>query len=152
MTIYEQDTFPVELFRINSSATVSLRDFEEQRKKNRKAYDLHVNHKDGLVYPVENNTFVRPNGASMRPNGPMFQEIARTFKGRNTVVWRVPSGTPIPPELVLFLENSDHYSLQTSRPVTLQSLNQYLTKFFHERAEKLTIDEWAERFPFDDAL
>lgn len=44
------DTFPDDLFRINASPKVILRNFEAQKKLGRSSYDLHV-HEDGKVHP-----------------------------------------------------------------------------------------------------
>ncbi|GJN87387.1 hypothetical protein Rhopal_000336-T1 [Rhodotorula paludigena] len=139
--------FPFEIFRVNAGHKVNLRDHDEQAAKGRSSYDLYKN-ADGLVEPIEGSMFEKPNGCSMRPDGPMAQEIIRNFPGRNTVVWRVPEGTPIPPSLVLYHEHSDHYSLQTTEPVKLPELNRRITAFLDRNGEKMTKEEWADRYPF----
>jgi hypothetical protein len=43
-------TTPVELFRINSSPKVNLRDYKKQMAKGSGSFDLHLS-EDGLVHP-----------------------------------------------------------------------------------------------------
>ncbi|GEM11678.1 hypothetical protein Rt10032_c16g5695 [Rhodotorula toruloides] len=109
--------------------------------------DLHLGG-DGLVHPVAGNTFDRPNGCSMRPDGPMMQEVIRNFAGRRALVWRVEEGIPIPPELVLYHEHSDHYSLQCASPMTLHDLNRLLTDFLNANGEVTSQEESCEKYPF----
>lgn len=105
-------TIPYELFRINASKKVILRNFEDQKKLGRSSYDLVVQ-EDGLVHPRPGDTFdgtsrscmcmfeqglrgrmdVGPNGASVRPDGAMMQEVVRNFRGKNTTIYRILPGT-----------------------------------------------------------
>lgn len=133
-------TVPVDLFRVNATPNVILRDFNKQQAIGHRLYDLHVG-PDGLVHPKPGPNFEGPNGASMRPDGPTLQEIIRGFRGRNTTVYRLPEGlywvaafeallmlwrdngeigTKLPEQLVLLHEHSDHYSLQTTEPEELK--------------------------------
>jgi hypothetical protein len=43
-------------------------------------YDLKT--KDGMVYAKKGTHFDGPNGCSLRPNGPLLQEVIRTFRGK----------------------------------------------------------------------
>ena len=131
---------------------MNLRDFAAQQALQRSSYDLSVNPKDGLVHPVDGVHFEKPNGASLRPNGPTFQETARNFRGRNVTIYRIPEGTPIPAGLVLYWEHSDHYSLQTSTPISLDALNDSINRFLRDKAEKMTKTEWLARYPFEDSI
>jgi hypothetical protein len=47
---------PVDLFRINASANVILRDYEAQKKKGRSSFDVKLA-EDGLVHPKPGDTF-----------------------------------------------------------------------------------------------
>ncbi|OBZ70677.1 hypothetical protein A0H81_09464 [Grifola frondosa] len=141
------DHVPVELFRINWSEKVVLRDYESQMKMKRTSYDLHIQ-EDGFVHPKPGDTFEGPNGASVRPNGPFLQELIRGFKGKNTVIYRIPEGIPLPPDLVLLHEHSDNHSIQCKVPMTLSELNSKVTKFVQENGEKMTKMEFVERYPF----
>ncbi|CAD6586564.1 MAG: hypothetical protein CYPHOPRED_003607 [Cyphobasidiales sp. Tagirdzhanova-0007] len=138
---------PVELFRINSSEQIRLRDYAEQSKRGRTSYDLRLG-SDGLVHPSDGENYICPNGASVRPEGSFLQELITGFMGRNTVIYRLPQGLELPPDLICLHEFSDHHSLQCSKPMTLKDLNAKLTKLCIEHGEKLSKTEFAERYPF----
>lgn len=57
----------------------------------------------------------------MRPNSPYMQALARRPFGGDIVVYSIPEGTPVPKDLILVHERSDHYSLQPAEPMTLLS-------------------------------
>ncbi|KAF7363474.1 hypothetical protein MSAN_01003200 [Mycena sanguinolenta] len=141
------DYLPEELFRINTSKNVVLRAYEEQMKLGRTSYDLHL-HEDGLVHPKPGPMFEGPNGMSLRPDGPFLQELIRGFKGRNTIIYRLPQGIKLPPDLVLLHEHTDHHSMQCTVPMTLATLNEKLSAFCWEHGEELTKMEFVERYPF----
>ena len=118
---------PVTLFRIQLKDTIKLREKAKQEKLQRSSYDF-ILQPDGLVHPAVGDTFKFPNGASLRPLGPVLKEIIANFRGN--CIFVVPKDTPIPDDLVLLHEHSDHYSLQTSVPCTEKQLNQRLQTFF----------------------
>ncbi|KAI9012994.1 hypothetical protein BC832DRAFT_548542 [Gaertneriomyces semiglobifer] len=138
---------PVDLFRINATDKVVLRDYEAQRKMKRTSYDLHVK-EDGLVHPKDGPNFEGPNGASVRPNGAFLQELIRGFRGRRTTIYRIPEGTELPPELVLLHEHTDHHSIQCTKPMKLAELNKTITEFVQKHGEKMTKDQFCDRYPF----
>ena len=122
-------TTPITLFRVQSGGAVKLRPEAAARAAGRHSYD--ITERDGLVWPrdaVEPN-FLGPNGMSMRPMGTMLSVIVGTFKARSAVVFEVPQGTPLPPELVLLHEHTDHYALQPSQRMQLAELNAVLSRF-----------------------
>lgn len=82
---------PGELFRVGATAQTVLRDFDAQHASGHTSYDLHLG-PDGLVHPKLGPNWEGPNGASMRPNGPMMQEIIRNFNARDTTIYRLPQG------------------------------------------------------------
>jgi len=137
-----------DLFRVNATSKVILRDWNAQQKLGRSSYDLKIK-EDGLVHPEPSENFEGPNGASLRPNSPFMQEIIRGFKGKGVTIYLLKEGTPLPPELVLLHEHSDHHSLQCTSPMKLDELNKLLTKFHKTHGEKMTKAEFVERFPFD---
>ncbi|KAG4077579.1 hypothetical protein HA402_003006 [Bradysia odoriphaga] len=146
------DCLPCELFRINGGVNVILRDFETQRSKGRSAFDV-VLDSNGLVQPSAGNHFLGPNGMSLRPNGPFLQEIIRTFRNDNTVIYRLPKGLEVKSrQLKLLWEHTDHHSLQTTVPIELDALNEKLTALCLEAAEKMTREEFEKRYPFDDCI
>jgi len=88
-------TVPLQLYRLQSGHATRLRDFEQQKKKQKTpgpfSFDLKLR-EDGLVHPALGDVFIGPNGASMRPAGPMFYEIASHFRGKNSLVITIPQG------------------------------------------------------------
>ncbi len=117
---------PITLFRIQSGLAVKLRPKEEGKH----SHDI-VRREDGLVLPRDAAElhYLGPNGMSMRPKGNMLSVIVGTFTARNTVVFEVPQGTPLPPELVLLHEHTDHYALQPAQRMKLSAANAALTRF-----------------------
>src|ERR1700753_2304928 len=85
------NVFPVDMFKVSAKPQIILRDFDTQDECGRKAYDLHLG-RDGLVHPKPGPNWEGPNGASMRPNGPMLQKIIRGFRGEHTTIYRVQEG------------------------------------------------------------
>jgi hypothetical protein len=138
-----------DLFRVNATEKVILRDFESQKKLDRSSYDL-VLKEDGLVHPSPSTgNFEGPNGASVRPNSPFMQEVIRGFKGKGVVIYLLKEGTPLPPELVLLHEHTDHHSIQCTQPMKLSELNERITKFCKANGVKMSKAEFVERYPFD---
>lgn len=119
---------PVTLFRMQSAKTVALRDFDAAMAAGRKSYDLRTT--AGRVEPsdLSGNAFLGPNGMSLRPAGVVLATLVAGFRGRCNI-FEVPAGTPIPPELVLLHEHSDHFALQAARGMPLAELNKRLSAF-----------------------
>lgn len=70
----------------------------------------------------------------MRPHGRMLEVIVGTFHSPRTRLFEVPAGTPLPPELVLLHEHTDHYALQPAQQMSLETLNKVLTRFLAQEA------------------
>ena len=121
---------PITLFRVQSGLKVKLHPEAAARAAGRRSYDI-AERDDGRVWPRDaaEVAFLGPNGMSMRPLGNMLSVIIGTFKARNALVFEVPAGTPLPPELVLLHEHSDHYALQPAQRMALVELNASLSKF-----------------------
>lgn len=100
---------PLQLFRIQNRKEVRLREYAAQEKLGRTSFDLMVQN-DGLVHPMQGNKFVRPNGMSWRPLGPILYELLADFKGN--CIYIMPKGLELPSTLTLIHEHSDHYSIQ----------------------------------------
>jgi hypothetical protein len=115
---------PVTLFRIQAKPQVNLRDFAEQISKGRTSYDLKT--VSGLVLPMEGDKFHTPNGMSLRPKSDKMLDILRDFKG-SPRVYCLHEGMNLPEGLVVIHEHSDHWSLQTSTPISLPDLNNKMT-------------------------
>lgn len=141
---------PCDLFRINSTEKVILRDFETQKAKGLTSFDV-VLDTNGLVQPSTGDLFVRPNGMSVRPNGLFLQEIIGNFRGKNTTIFKLPKGLELESrQLRLLWEHSDHHSVQTSVPITLDELNEKLSKLCAEHGEKLTKADFMNKYPLSE--
>ncbi|KAF4511175.1 hypothetical protein G6O67_002995 [Ophiocordyceps sinensis] len=137
-------TFPKDIFRVNNGPHVQLREYVEGLR----VYDIHVTH--GMVKPLAPHAqvFEAPNGASMRPNSTNQQRlVGSSFKGPNVIVYAVAAGTPLPEDLVLVHERSDHYSLQPSKVMTLQGLDSAITNFLWHKATMYTREQWIDKYP-----
>lgn len=122
---------PVTLFRVQGASRVKLRPGTlAALREGGKPFDVEVA-ADGTVAPrdVAERTFLGPNGMSMRPSGITMGMLVGVFRAKHARVYEVPAGTPIPPELVLLHEHSDHYSLQPAEPMLLPALEARLTAF-----------------------
>jgi hypothetical protein len=115
---------PISLYRIQVKPKVNLRDFDVQMAKGNSAYDLKT--VDGMVLPMEGNTFHTPNGMSLRPNTMTMLNVLENFRG-SPRVYALHAGTTLPDGLVVIHEHSDHYSLQTTKPIPLPDLNDKIT-------------------------
>lgn len=143
---------PCELFRVNNTAEVRLRDYAIQTKLKRRSYDLRLD-KSGLVQPSKSGNFDGPNGMSLRPNSPFFQELVRAFESRDTIVCRLPKGLNLEPlDLTLFWEHTDHHSIQTTVPIKLDELNAKLTKLCKNEGTIMTKDEFLEKYPYEKSF
>ncbi|KAK0468730.1 hypothetical protein IW261DRAFT_1345835, partial [Armillaria novae-zelandiae] len=157
------DYLPCELFRINDSNRVTLRDYKKQIELENTAYALRI-HEDGLVHPKPGPAFEGPNGASVRSNRPFLQEIVCSFRGRKTVIYRLPEGMTelillailftlyqaqkLPSDLVCLQEHTDHHSIHCAVPMSLREFDTQITEFLHKYGEAMTKGEFEERYPF----
>ncbi|KAI9755954.1 MAG: hypothetical protein M4579_004085 [Chaenotheca gracillima] len=140
---------PKDLFRINNGPAIKLRDWSVNPTR---TFDLKT--EDGLVKPKALNpsTYVAPNGASMRPNSSMHRNILSRFRAINTIVYSVPAaecrefnkavGTQLPEDLILVHEHLDHYSLQPTKDVALEELEETITEFLNRKGKMFTKSEW----------
>ncbi|KAK2752224.1 hypothetical protein FQN54_008156 [Arachnomyces sp. PD_36] len=137
---------PKELFRLNSGNAIRLRGVAGSLKPQR-SFDLLT--EAGKVQPkaLDPQTYEAPNGASMRPNTPMAQNLVKNFKGGSVCVYAVPTGTQIPDDLILIHERDDHYSLQAKKEMTLDELNTKITNFLEVKGQCLTKEQWLQRYP-----
>lgn len=133
---------PITLYRIQPRLPASLRDFDTQRAKGRESFDIKI-HSDGLVHPAHGDEWIGPNGMSLRPGNDKMLNILKNWRG-DTRVYRMSEGTQLPQELVVIHERDDHYSFQTTEPVTLETLNDRLTKFL-EQCPSQTKEQFIEQ-------
>ena len=138
---------PVTLYRLQGRLPVNLRDYAEQMAKGRESYDLKRD-EQGLVQPAVGDTFIGPNGMSLRPATENMLHIAKNYRG-NVTVYRLSEGMDMPPGLVVLHERDDHYSLQTDEPVSLELLNSRLTELL-EQCPSQTRDQFVEQLEDPD--
>ena len=128
-------TTPVTLFRVQGGANVRLRREATQKTLGRRGFDVAAS-PEGVVLPRvaagADEHFLGPNGMSARPKCAI---LAINFFGhstggnKRTLVFEVPAGTVIPPELVVLQEEPDLYSFEPAVPMTPTKLNAALTAF-----------------------
>ncbi|KAG6025844.1 hypothetical protein E4U19_002965 [Claviceps sp. Clav32 group G5] len=119
------------------------------RNTYRQTYDI-VAKQNGLVEAkaLDPQTYVAPNGASMRPNSVYQQSLVSwRFRGSDVIVYSVPQGTSLPDDLVLVHERTDHYSLQPAEQMTIDNLNTKITEFLRANAEVFTRERWLKAYP-----
>ena len=122
-------TLPITLYRIQARRTVNLREYETQMAKGRASYDLKLH--NGLVHPAEGDEWIGPNGMSLRPATDTMVGILENWRGDPTI-FRLSEGLRLPESLIVLHERDDHWSLQTTEPVTLAELNERMTQLLDE--------------------
>jgi len=127
---------PVTLFRVQGGASVRLRLEAAQRAAGRSSFDISTHEGGAVVLPrapasagAEEELFLGPNGMSMRPKGTALAMIVAPFRAARTLIFEVPAGARIPPELCVLHEHSDHYSVQPAARMSPAALNAALTAF-----------------------
>ncbi|KAI1351129.1 hypothetical protein F5Y01DRAFT_134339 [Xylaria sp. FL0043] len=137
-------SFPKELFRVNNGRHIKVR----VKQPNRHVYDILA--ENGQVEPKALNpqTYVAPNGASLRPNSPYQQALVSSrFRGPDVIVYGIAKGTQLPDDLLLVHERSDHYSLQPGAPMSIEDLDNKITDFMWKVARVYTREGWLKAFP-----
>ncbi len=119
---------PLTLYRIQPRLPVALRDYDSQMAKGRNSFDLKLD-ANGFVQPTTvGSHFTTPNGMSLRlANDTMVQKL-KSFRGEPRV-YSFLCGMELPSDLVVFYEQNDDYSLQTSKPILFEEFNKRLTEF-----------------------
>ncbi|EEQ31305.1 hypothetical protein McanMca71_004580 [Microsporum canis] len=139
--------FPKEMFRLNNGRSIRLRWFPGPIKPEKRSFDILTTEGKVLPKALDPQNYISPNGASMRPNTPIMQNLARTFKGASVCIYSVPPGTPLPSDLILVHEYTDHYSLQPREEMTVEELNHKITNFLQTNSECLTREKWRKKYP-----
>ena len=140
---------PLRLFRLSNSAKrIVIGEKVAQEKKGVRMYD-YVASPNGNMNPAPLcNTFIGPNGLSMRPSGRHMYELVAAFrKGTTTRVIEIPEGAEVPQGLVLLHEHTGHYSLQPSRLMTPAEFIA-LVGMFVKPFRLLTQDEYVKAYPY----
>ncbi|KAF1961563.1 hypothetical protein CC80DRAFT_401956 [Byssothecium circinans] len=137
-------TVPKELFRVNNGRAVRLREWSLQRQR---SYDILTDAGKVSAKALDPKTYRKPNGASMRPNSAFQKRLVSSLKGANTIVYAVPAGVPLPDDLILVHEHTDHYSLQAAKEMTLPELNDKITNFLQFKGRVFSKDQWLQAYP-----
>ncbi|PMD61573.1 uncharacterized protein K444DRAFT_587759 [Hyaloscypha bicolor E] len=137
---------PLEIFRVNKGPSIFLREWAAFPPQRFTIFDLHTY--EGKVLPKALNkaTYQLPNGASMRPNGRYQQALVRRLAGRDWIVYSIPKDTPLPEELILVHEHTDHYSMQPAIEMSLEDLNQQVTQFLQTNGTLYTTEHWLSTY------
>ena len=69
-----------------------------------------------MYHPIEVDAFERPNGLSLRPVGLFLAEMLDNIEPK--FIFELPVGLTLPKDMVMIHERSDHYSLQTTIPIS----------------------------------
>lgn len=117
---------PITLYRIQPRLPVRLRDYDTQQAKGRESFDIKIRD-DGNVHPAIGEEWIGPNGMSLRPGNDTMLNILHNWRGE-TMVYRLNEGLQLPEELIVLHERDDHYSMQTTEPVSLDTLNERITE------------------------
>ncbi|MCJ1340505.1 hypothetical protein MMC09_005801 [Bachmanniomyces sp. S44760] len=135
---------PKELFRVNNGRLIKLREWTVNCEG---SFDLRT--EAGKVKPkaLSPTSYSAPNGASMRPNSDFQQRLVSGFKGAKVVVYAVAAGTPLPDDLILVHEHTDHYSLQPAKEMSLPDLNGKITTFLETNSTILKKEQWLQMYP-----
>jgi hypothetical protein len=133
---------PLTLYRIQPRMPVNLRNYDLQIAAGRSSFDLKV-HKN-KVLPIDPQTaFKTPNGMSLRPASDTMLKILESFRGEPTI-YTMLTGLELPKGFCIYHEHTDHYSLQTTDPITLSELNQKMTEFL-ETLPSMTKQQFIEQ-------
>ncbi|BGO88445.1 hypothetical protein NBRC10512v2_000060 [Rhodotorula toruloides] len=76
----------------------------------------------------------------------MMRRIVEGFNHPRTVISLIPRGTALPPSLTILHEHTDHYSLQTTKRISLDNLNAEMTRFFVHQCEAYTKEQWVDQY------
>ncbi|KAH6684079.1 hypothetical protein B0J14DRAFT_572017 [Halenospora varia] len=82
----------------------------------------------------------------MRSNGRYQQGLVRRLDGRDWIVYSIPRDTPLPEELILVHEHTDHYSMQPVIEMSLDDLNQRITKFLQRSGTLYSTEQWLMKY------
>ncbi|KAH8657491.1 hypothetical protein BGZ60DRAFT_567247 [Tricladium varicosporioides] len=137
---------PLEIFRVNKGPCILLREWATFPPQRSTIFDLYTYEGKVLPKALDKTTYQLPNGASMRPNGRYQQGLVRRLDGKDWVVYSIPKDTPLPEELILVHEHTDHYSMQPAIKMSLHDLNQRITKFLQRSGTLYSVEEWLMKY------
>ncbi|KAJ2987196.1 hypothetical protein HDV02_006317 [Globomyces sp. JEL0801] len=116
---------PITLYKIQPNLPVNLKTYQNQL--NTSSFDLKLY--NNQVIPISHpDSFKTPNGMSLRPASNQMLEILHKFNG-NPTIYCLLSGLKLPDGLCIYHEHTNHYSLQTTTPISIHQFNANLTNF-----------------------
>lgn len=146
MKVQRYFQLPRTLYRVCAKLPITLRDYDSQLKLKRTSYDLKL--VNGLYLPAEGDEFVGPNGLSLRPSTTKMHEVLREFRGQPRI-FCLHEGFVLPEGFVVLHEHSDHYSLQTTKPIALPEYVEAVNKFIQSFPSQ-TREEFFEELNDED--
>ncbi|KAJ6021044.1 hypothetical protein N7540_006548 [Penicillium herquei] len=159
--VSKHQAFPASLYRFQlyrSSRLYDQNDPEEDRDYN----DRVEVSADGLIHPKVD--IGRSNGASFMPNTHFMQQVTRgqfdTYldnvdDGQPTLdphYLCIPKGTLIPESLILYRDVQAFFSLQPMQPMSLNILNETLSRFYLDHGRFLDAEEWLGGHHYHEAF
>eukprot|EP01031_Cornospumella_fuschlensis_P039542 gene39542-48140_t len=145
------EVVPKDLYRFSDmKKTIRLRDSKSRAAKGLMSYDIKI-HEDNLVHPAPlDNTFIGPNGASLRPAGVNMCDLI-TERGPKSLILELKKGLVIPKGLVLLHEFGDHFSLQCAVPMPFDELEERMN-IFAKSCDLLTAQEYELKNPVENLM
>ncbi|KAF2465254.1 uncharacterized protein BDR25DRAFT_270374 [Lindgomyces ingoldianus] len=155
--IASHSSFPATLYHFNQGPRSNLFDYDavsQEYRDTKYGSDGVKLATDGLVHPAVYRDMPFANGALFMPNTFNMQEHVRMFydyyledvEGGKSIekplLFRIAKGTQLPTSMTLFNDFGATFSLQPSRGISLQSLNETLDEFYSKCAEKHDLDQW----------
>lgn len=122
------DIVPLTLYSIQSERPISLIPNNSPVGLRNGKFDVLLNQSDGLVHPTLGNTYVGPNGLSLKMRGEELEKEVASRSGDFRVVC-VLVGQQLPEDLIIVHELPRSFSLQVRKPMTLEKFNVRLTEF-----------------------
>ena len=94
---------------------------------------------------MQGDTFHTPNGMSLRQANDKMMNILNNFRGDPNLlrIYRMQENSRVPEGMMLILEHTDHYSLQTSIEQSLADFNAKLTEYL-KSLPSLTKEQFQE--------
>ncbi|KAJ5612037.1 hypothetical protein N7510_005231 [Penicillium lagena] len=151
-------SFPATMHRFQLHRKATLYDADQEETRHRKD-GIKVSG-DGLVHAMISKSSPYSNGPIFMPNSRLMQQILQfdfsnyqedVDDGKpmlNPTVICIQRGTPIPPVLVLWREGISRFSLQPSKPIEIENLNNLLTEFYERSATAVDAEEWVQTHPY----
>ncbi|CAI7616503.1 unnamed protein product [Penicillium manginii] len=150
------------MYRFQLHRNATLYDASQEETRHRKD-GIKVS-EDGLVHAMISKSSPYSNGPIFMPNSRLMQQILQfdfshyqegVDDGKpmlDPTVICIQKGTIIPPALVLWREGLSRFSLQPSKPIEVETLNNVLTEFYEKSATVVGAEEWIQKHPYRESF